>query len=272
MSAELSKARQLLAQVRVNVKQEKFVPAAQALQFSLGAVLKNPLIKSEREEFEKLLAEAMDYFVNADTIMKVYPLKLTYAPGSERALYDTMRDVITELSRTVLEDAQAQVQAREQKKKNWLARGLEELQNLPSKGQASLAALIREYPDDAELRGAVGEALLKVGLYEQAVIYLTEALDLKPDMLPCYNTIGMALRKLSRFDVAESYYLRASQYLRHDPNLYFNIGRLYVDWKKWDKAKQAAMAAMKLNPDFVEAQKLFSYAEHQAQLEEKRRS
>lgn len=265
MSADIAKARQLLAQVRTLVKQNQFVPAAQAIQFALNVMLKTALMKSERDKLEKMLTEALDYFTYADAVREAFPMTLTYTPGNERELYELMKDVIVELSRAVVENAQAQAQARDEKKLLWLQRGTQELLELPVKGQATLAALLREYTDDPVLRGQVGEAFLKAGLYEQAVLYLTEALDLKPDMLPFYNTIAMALRKLSRFDVAENYYLRASKYMRHDPNLYFNIGRLYIDWQKWPKAIQAAHAALKLKPDFVEARKLLEYAEHKEQ-------
>ena len=39
------------------------------------------------------------------------------------------------------------------------------------------------------------------------------------------------------------------------------MGRLYVDWKKWDKAVKAAQGALQLDPDFAEARKLMAYAE-----------
>lgn len=264
MSGELTRARQQLSQVRVFLKQDKIVPAAQAIQSALGTMLKTQLIKGEREEFVRAINEAMDYFFNNDLVLASYPLKLVYTPGEERALYDAMKDVVDAFSKQTLAEAQAQFEAREQKKRVWLQRGSEELRTQPVKGQATLAALVREYPEDAELRAGVGEALLRAGLYEEAVTYLTEALDLKPNMLPYYNVIGMALRRLSRFSTAETYYLRASQYLRHDPNLYFNLGRLYVDWKKWDKAAKAAMVALKLDPNFEEARKLLEYANAQS--------
>lgn len=264
MSAELTKARQQLAQVRQHIKQDKQVSAVQTLQSALVVVLKHPLIKSEREEFEKLIAEAADLITKNEKVLAAYPMKISYTPGMERTLYEEMKGVIQELERAAVEEAQAELEAMERRKKEWLARGMEELATDQNRGLATLAALIREYPDEPELRGSVGEALLKARLYEPAVTYLTEALDLKPDMLPHYNNIGIALRKLSRFEAAEQYYLRASQHLRHDPNLYFNIGRLYVDWGKWSKAMKAAGAALKLDPDFVEAQKLHDYAEKRA--------
>lgn len=43
-------------------------------------------------------------------------------------------------------------------------------------------------------------------------------------------------------------------------NLYFNLGRLYIDWKRYDKAEKAAKIALNLNPEFIEAQKMLAFA------------
>lgn len=260
MSAELTKARQQLNNVRALLKQEAYVAAAQAIYFSLGVFLKSPLIKAEREEFELLIDNAIDYFKRNDEVSKKYCLALVYVPGKEKELYYTMRDMVGVLGELATEEAQEIQRLREVKKKEWFARGVAELNagNL-SKGQATLTSLLREFKQDSELKGSVGEALLNVALYAQAIEYLSEAIDEKPERLPLYNLIGIALRRLKEFKTAETYYLRASAYLRNDPNLYFNIGRLYLDWEKWPKAAKAAEVALKLEPDFIEAQKLLNY-------------
>ncbi|MEG2172868.1 MAG: tetratricopeptide repeat protein [Desulfovibrionaceae bacterium] len=272
MSAELAKARKHLSLVRTLLKEGKYLPAAQAIQFGIATMLKSQLLKVERDEFEKLIATAVDYFANDDYIRARAAITLTYAPGQERIVYDLIREIADALKEQVVEAAQEQlrlsIEKRNCEKKEKFAHGIATIEaGDPQAGEAMLSALVESYPDDPELRGSVGEALLRVGLYEPAVDYLTEALDQKPDMLHLYNSIGIALRRLNRFEVAESYYLRASQYLRKDPNLYFNIGRLYVDWKKWDKALKAAAMALKLKPGFMEAQKMYEYAEKQKQAE-----
>ena len=45
-----------------------------------------------------------------------------------------------------------------------------------------------------------------------------------------------------------------------DEYLYFNLGRLYYDWQKWDKMAAAAEKAAALNPNFAEARKLLAFA------------
>lgn len=269
MSAELTRARQQLAQVRTYIKQGKVGPAAQALHSALLAMLKNPLMKSEREEFERLVSDAVAVFSREKMVISVYPLKIDYVPGDERALYEVVKGVLEGLEQYAVEQAREQMEAMDARKREWLARGIQELGTDQGRGLATLKALLQEHSDDPELRGSVGEALLKAGMYEPAVDYLTEALDAKPDMLPHYNNVGIALRKLLRFETAEKYYLRASQYLRNDPNLYFNIGRLYVDWGKWPKAVRAAGAALKLDPEFAEAKKLYDYAQKRVEQDGK---
>lgn len=261
MSGELAKARKQLSQIRTLLKDEKYVPAAQALQAGVATMLKSQLLKAERDEFEKLLATAVDYFSNNDYIRKHIAIILTYTPGQERMLYDLVKDIGVDLNEAVVAQAQEQMRMRAAQRDAKYTEGSDALDaGKLELGQSLLSELVDEYPEEPELRGSVGERLLRAGLYEPAVKYLTEAIDQKPDMLPLYNSIGIALRRLNRFDLAESYYLRASRYLRLDPNLYFNLGRLYVDWKKWDKAIKAAEMALKLDPNFVEAHKLLDYA------------
>jgi len=269
MSAELAKARQQLAQVRTLLRQEKILPAVQGVQSALITLLKGQLIKTERQEFEDLLREAMSYLANDATVRKIYPLQLAYAPGQERECNENLKDLIRSLNDLVAEEAQEQLRLREERKRTLLAQGKAQFEAREAeKGLQTFAVLGQEFPDDPMLRGEIGKVLLNAGQYAAAVEYLQNALEMDPQLLPLYNLIAIALRKLDRFDIAERYYLRASEYMRMDPSLYFNIGRLYVDWKKWEKALKAAHAALRLKPDFIEAQKLLAYVEEKLRAED----
>jgi tetratricopeptide (TPR) repeat protein len=262
MSAELTKARQQLSQVRTLLRQGKILPAVQGVQSALLTLLKGQLIKTERQEFEQLLQEATAYLANDAAVRKIYPLQLAYAPGQERTYNETLKELIAALNAMVAEEAQEQLRLREERKHALLEQGKAEFADRETqKGLQTFADLGREFPDDPALRGEMGKILLNANQYEPAVEYLKNALEMDPELLPLYNLIAIALRKLNRFEVAEQYYLRASEYMRMDPSLYFNIGRLYVDWQKWGKSVKAAQAALHLKPDFIEAQKLLAYAE-----------
>ena len=131
-----------------------------------------------------------------------------------------------------------------------------------NKARAAFTTLAKENKDEPELYGQIGELYLQYRAYEDAIGYLETALKLKPELVYLYNSIGIALRKTGDFPTAEKYYLRAANYLGRDPNLFFNLGRLYLDWERWDRAVLAASGALKIRPDFVEAQKLKEYAEN----------
>jgi tetratricopeptide (TPR) repeat protein len=268
MSAELAKARQQLSQVRTLLRQGKILPAVQGVHSALAVLFKGQLIKTERQEFEQMLQEATSYLSNDAGLRKIYPLQLSYAPGQEHEFSDNLKTLISSLNEMVAEEAQEQLRLREERKHALLEQGKAEFEaRNEKKGRQTFASLEHDYPDDPALRGEMGKILLDAGQYEEAVEYLKNALETKPELLPLYNLIAIALRKLDRFETAEQYYLRASEYMRMDPTLYFNIGRLYIDWKKWEKAIKAAQAALYLNPDFPEAQKLLAYAEKQLEGE-----
>ncbi len=260
MSSSIANARQGLRQVNSHLKQGKSAAAVQAIQNALQ-VLRTNLLKAERTEITGLLADAIHYLEQDPSIKKLFPLALKYTPGDEAGLSESMKELQACLAENAQAEAEQAKKLAEEKKRAWFERGKAELGTSIEKGRATLSALGREYPQDSSLLGDIGEAFLAVKLYEDAVSYLTEALDLRDDNIPLYNAIGIALRELGRFPLAETYYLRASKYLRHDPNLYFNIARLYLDWKKLPKAKQAISVALKLSPDFEQAQKLLAYVE-----------
>lgn len=260
MSADLTKARQQLASIRTYLRMGKPQPAVQALHSTILTILKTPLMKSERDEFERLLEDGV-YLVTADPQVKqIFPLQVIYEHGKERELLDDLRGLLEAFDCTIRDEAEEAMRLLEERKQKML----KEASDLLAKGdheaaKAKFQLIAREYKDDSELLGYIGELLLQAGLYEEAIVYLESALEMSPELAHLYNHIGMALRKLKKFETAEKYYLKASNYLGRDPNLFFNMGRLYVDWAQWDKALKTAEAALKLEPEFVEAQKMATY-------------
>ncbi|MGE4553626.1 MAG: hypothetical protein AB7D57_10965, partial [Desulfovibrionaceae bacterium] len=78
MSQELIRARKQLANVNTLLKQEKYMAAVKGITDALVFVLKSPLMKSERDEFNELVANAV-YHLNSNTeLRKHYPLIIKY--------------------------------------------------------------------------------------------------------------------------------------------------------------------------------------------------
>ncbi|GAB7079295.1 tetratricopeptide repeat protein [Megalodesulfovibrio paquesii] len=261
MSNELTKARAQLSQVSTYLKQEKYLPAVQAIRDALATMMGTPLMRQEREEFAALLTEAV-YKVDVHRGFRaLIPLKLEYKTGEEKALLETLGECLGELRKSQINDAQAILTALEKKKQEGVESGqklLDAQQFVQAKSHFD--GLVAEFHDDAALKSDVGERFLKANRYEEAYDFLSQALADSPESIHLYNRIAMALRKLSKFDVAEKYYAKALDFCKDDPNLYFNIGRLYLDWGKWDKVAYMANKALECDAEFKEAKKMLTYA------------
>jgi tetratricopeptide (TPR) repeat protein len=261
MSSELTKARSQINKVGTYLKQGKPLPAVTCLYEAVAAVLRTQLMRAEKEEFAKIITDAV-LLLNGDrTLRQTYPLILNYAPGGEKELVDVLFSLLSELQASAVEEAKDIMADMEQR----LAQGLAEGKRLIEEGRLDeakdvLAKLAREFPRDAELRARIAELFIGAERYEEAFTYLDEAIELSPDQIRHYNRIGIVLRKLGKFDIAEKYFIRAVDFAKTDPNLYFNLGRVYLDWERWDKAERASRLALRLLPSFVEARKLLNFS------------
>lgn len=258
MSSQLTKARTGLTQIPGHMKQDKVLPAAIAMQDALVIIIKEPLMKAEKEEFVDMVSKAVHVMDTNKALRTLYPLQFNYEPGKERDLLNQVRELLQALKEQQAALVQDNVAELEKKKRAALAKGQELLDaNQLDKARAHFAKVTRDFKD---LKGEVGEMFLKAEMYEEAFEYLAQALEDSPESLHLYNRIGIALRKLGRFETAEKYYRKALEYKKNDPNLYFNLGRLYFEWKKWRRMEKAASFALRYRPDFDQAQKMLEFA------------
>jgi len=261
MSAELTKARSQINKVGTFLKQSKPLPAVSALYEAILTVLRSSLMKAEREEFTKLITDAVMLLNGDRNLREFYPLVLNYKPGTEKELADELLNVLSELQASAVEEAKDFIAEKGQR----IEKGLADIKALVDEKRLDEAKpmawkLSREYPHDSDLRARIAEIFITGGLYEEAFSYLDEAIELSPDQIHLYNRIGIVLRKLHKYDIAEKYFMRAVEFAKSDPNLYFNLGRVYLDWQRWDKAEKSSRLALRLLPSFVEAHKLLNFA------------
>lgn len=261
MAQELIKARSQLGKVRTFLKQDKYMPAVQGLHDALLVMLKNPLLKNEKEEFARMLQDAVQLLDASKGFHQLIPLKIEYTPGKEKELYNSLKECLTELQDSAVKEAKRKLEELEARKKEELdkGRGMVERKKF-DEARGHFSNMMQEFPDDPELKADIGEIWLKNQQYEDAYGYLSQALEESPDSLHLYNRIGIALRKMGLFETAEKYYFKALDIISDDPNLYFNMGRLYVDWERWDKVVEMAEAALKYDPKFDQAQKMCNFA------------
>jgi len=88
---------------------------------------------------------------------------------------------------------------------------------------------------------------------ENAEDILNEILELQPDTVNVYNSLGVLYRKRGDSATALKHYEKALKIHPHESHIYYNIGRVHIDMNHADKAQSYFRHALKLNPDFKEA-------------------
>lgn len=259
MSQELTKARAGLNKVSSDLKSGQLISAAMAVREGARIFGRVALIKNEQDELVTLLQKACDVMHYSKDIAAVFPLSIEYTPGKEQALIEIMNQMIGVLEEANLEEAIARQKAYQEEQ---LAKGHSELQRgAVDEARRTLGQLSLDYADEAELLLKIGEEFMHASLFEDASKYLELAVHLAPGDAHALNRLGIARRRLRRFDEAEVVYKRALELEASDPNLLFNVGRLYLDWERWEKAEYYANQALTFAPEFSEAAKMASYAE-----------
>ena len=261
MSADLTKARSQIAQVNTFLKQGKPLPAVNSLREAVHTMLRQALMKAEKTELIGMIQQAVFQLNNDKELRKLYPLVIPYQPGEEKSLLETLRELYQELQTNALDEARDQIGLKKKRIEEGFRLAGEAMErNDPEQARQALNGVVRDYPKDSDLRADVAEFFIQHGLYQDAFVHLDEAINLDPEKIFLYNRIGIVLRKLKQFDVGEKYFMRAVDFAKHDPNLYFNLGRLYIDWERWDKVERAARIAVRLSPEFQEAHKMLAFS------------
>lgn len=260
MSQELTSIRRTLTRVSSDLKQNRLLPAANAVQAAARAMIRMSLLKNEQEELSRIIADACGLLQNNKELRKIFPLAITYVPKEEAQLVETLNELIVILQTEASAQAQDGLAALLERQRSQLEKGQQELDaGQHDATRITFKDLSQEFSEDGELITEIGEKFLQAGLFEDAAFYLQDASAILPRSAHILNSLGIALRRLKRFDVAEEKFQEALEFEKNDPNLYFNLGRLYLETKRWGDCMACAQEALNLEPSFTQATQMVSY-------------
>ncbi|WP_291321098.1 tetratricopeptide repeat protein [Desulfonatronospira sp.] len=257
----MNKARKNLTNVPSLMKQNKLLAAVTALQEGLVTFLKGSLMQNEKKEFLELIDRSLHALNSNHALRQLYPVLLKLETGKEKELLQNVRELQSALQEDMTSEAMDTMAEMEKRKKETL----ENARKMLSRGEydkadSALGKLVREFDDDFDLKINAADILINAEAYQKALDYLKMAYKDNPSSVHIYNRLGMALRKLGRYEDSEKAYKQALKLTPRDEYLYFNMGRLYMDMQKWAEALQAAEKALRINPDFKQAQKMIQYS------------
>ncbi len=261
MSA-ISKARSKLSAVGMLLKKKKYLSALISIHEALSIYLKTPLLKHEKKDFITKLEECL-YLLKIDkNFIQQYPISLEYKPGHEKELWSLLQQAILEFQSSAVDEAKKHMQELENLKQRELEKGKGLLKDKKYKeAEEVFKALIHTFKEDTDLKISISDLYMEEGMVEQALRYLKHAYTDDPSAIHVYNKLGIALRKAGKLDLAEKTFKEALSRSPDDEYLLFNIGRVYIDMKRWKEAADTARQALEINPSFKEAKKMLQYAQ-----------
>ncbi len=231
---------------------------------AVGFVLKSQLMKHEVQAFTEALDKAAYLVSNDRELKKIYPLQISYKPGEEKELQESLYALLAFLQENLNEEINAHLASQEDRKQKQLALARELLQaDETDKAKQVCQRLVDSAAYDADLKVTVADLFLEVGKYDEALEYLKAAYTDNPDSAQVFNKLGIVLRKSGRLDEAEKFYIQALERQTKDEFIYFNLGRVYIDMKSWKNVITCADRALNINPEFLEAKKMKMFATKQ---------
>lgn len=96
---------------------------------------------------------------------------------------------------------------------------------------------------------------------EDAEDILNEILQIGSESLNVFNSLGVLYRKKGDFETSLKQYRRALRINPEEPFIHYNIGRVYLDMKESQKAKEYFENAVKFDPDFEQAKQVINAIE-----------
>jgi tetratricopeptide (TPR) repeat protein len=264
MSGELPLICEALQKVAADLKKDDFVAAAHAVRNGADALTHIPMTGAAYGEIEMLLVNACDRMQSTPALADIFPDGILYVPGEEHNLSALMGRLLHSAGQR---DNNVGPEKSASTRDELLARARAALQaGNENDARNEIAVLADLYPQDGELYLETGTMFLDFALIDDAVAHLLKAAALLPDSAGVLNTLGVTLRRMRRYKESEQYFLRAVQAASGDQNLFFNLGRLYLDTGEWRKAAECAEKALTIDPSFSAAGKMRAFAERRLSL------
>ena len=108
-------------------------------------------------------------------------------------------------------------------------------------------------PDFAEAHNNLGHALLDLGQIDDAVASCRRALELEPGYAEAHDTLGNALLNLGRLDDAAASYRRALDINPEFAETHSNLGNVLLELGRADDALRSFRRALDINSEFAQA-------------------
>jgi len=222
------------------------------------------LIGKDKVETNYSLDEyCIEFSAHYDVLQFLESIKITvrpvlaYASGKEQQIMERLQLLRKGLVKVEQAKEESKMQQREGRKQKLFGRGRDffESSNYP-KGRSYLRQLVEEFDDDPQLLCDVARLYLKADFALEAWEVLEGAMQGFPDKSEIYSLATKALCVEKQYEKAEEVYLAALKQFGKHPMTLVNMSKMYLEWRKKDKAFERAKQALEQDPSLEEAREI----------------
>lgn len=254
--------REDIARSRAYAKKNDYLRTLSCLANAMKGLITGQVFGAEKFEIQSHLVEALRDLNKMKMIKKLFPKGLNYQKGKERVFYQTLTNLHKKLG-----------EAMEKARVDKLRKRLEVLDGNLIKAERLIKAgtpiearklysKISEYFADIEgINSDIGNRMVTLGLFQEAIPYLTKALDKKNNDVRAHNAHILALEAMHETDRAIDAVKEAMRWLGPSEGLYLRMAKLQFAKRDWGEVFNNAKAALDRNPLNAEAEKLMKKAE-----------
>ena len=258
----ITQARKHLMNIVVTLKDGNVESALKSVIFGLFIFIKhgNLLIRQEKKEFQELLTKAVHLLSLDSTIKELCQDPLEYAQKKELELLARLRALPDEIQTLRKQRVEQKAEARSQSRLDRLEKGKQLLQQKYFDGAIQhFKRLCDDFPGDNPLFAEIGKLLFDINHIE-SITFLEMAVAIDPADHKSYAMMGVAFRKIKKFEQAEQAYRSALVAAPENVNYLFNLSRVYIDSGNWSKAQETLHRVLEIEPDLEPAQKGLEFA------------
>lgn len=258
----ITQARKHLMNIVVTLKDGNVESALKSVIFGLFIFMKhgNLLIRQEKKEFQELLTKAVHLLSLDMTIKELCKEPLEYVQKKELELLSRLRALPEAIQVLRRQRVEQKTEALTQSRLDRLDKGKQLLQQKYFDGAIQhFKRLCDDFPGDQALFAEIGKILFDINHIE-SITFLEMAVAIDPGDHKSYAMMGVAFRKIRKFEQAEQAYRSALEAAPENVNYLFNLSRVYIDSGNWLKAQEALRRVLEIEPDLEPARKGLEFA------------
>lgn len=260
--------REYISRAQASLRRDHVLKSLDAAVGALGLMISNRFFGKEKFETEVLMQELIKHLNNHQEIKDYFHARkvfatpfLRYSPGGEAKILPKIK----ELQQAFLGHMEAREEAekadRVAEKERLLTKGQELLDaGQAARGKGYLRRVVEHFGSEAGIITEIGRRMLAAKLYPEAAEILEQGIERFPADSKAYALAIQSYTKLQEYEKAEAVFLRALRQFGAHPRTHLNMSRLYLEWRRYDKAYDFAKMAYDKDSSLTDAQTVMEQA------------